>query len=72
MGVMQDAVSLIGLEPAAVEKKIGPPDEKDELADSDEIYWIYKTPFGTLSVHFQNHAVVGISPENFPIEKILK
>jgi hypothetical protein len=70
--VQQEKVTLIGLEPAAVERKIGVPDEKDELADSDEIYWIYKTTHGVLSVHFQNHLVVSYSPEDFPLEKIVK
>jgi hypothetical protein len=68
----QQKVTLIGLEPAVVEQKIGPPDDKDELADSDEVYWIYKTAFGTLSIHFQNHVVVSYSPEDFPLEKIVK
>jgi hypothetical protein len=72
MALAADKVLLTGLDPAAVEKKIGAPDEKDELADSDEIYWIYRTAFGILSVHFQNRAVIGITPEDFPIERILK
>jgi hypothetical protein len=65
-------VTLVGLDATQVEKKIGAPNEKDELADSDEAYWIYKTPYGTLSVHFQNRLVVSYSPEDFPLEKIVK
>lgn len=64
--------TLIGLDPAAVEAKIGKPDEKDELADSDEAYWIYKTKAGTLTVHFQNHVVISYTPEDFPLEQIWK
>lgn len=65
-------VTLIGLDPAGVERRIGLPDEKDELAGSDEVYWTYRTKRGTLSVHFQNQIVVGYSPEDFPLEQILK
>lgn len=68
----QDSATLIGLDPAAVERKIGAPQAKDELADSDEMYWIYRTPEGELSVHFQNRLVIGYTPEDFPLEKILK
>lgn len=68
----QSKVTLVGLTPQAVEAKIGKPDEVDVLADSDEIYWTYKTPHGVLSVHFQNHLVIGFSPEDFPVDKILK
>ena len=64
--------TLIGLDPAAVEKKIGAPDEKDDLADSDETFWIYRTAYGTLSVHFQNHVVVSFTPEDFPLDQIIK
>jgi hypothetical protein len=65
-------VTLIGLTPRAVETKIGKPDEVDTLADSDEVYWTYKTSYGVLTVHFQNSLVIGFAPENFPLEKILK
>jgi hypothetical protein len=65
-------VTLIGLDEARVEKAIGIPDEKYTLADSDEAYWIYKTPFGTLSVHFEDRVVVDITPDDFPIDKIAK
>jgi hypothetical protein len=68
----QDRAKLVGLDTAAVEARIGPPAEKDELADSDEAYWIYKTRAGTLSVHFQNALVVDIDPTDFPVEAILK
>jgi hypothetical protein len=68
----QQKVTLIGLQPPAVEAKIGAPHEKDVLADSDEVYWTYKTPHGVLSVHFQNGLVVSYSPEDFPLEKIVK
>lgn len=56
----------------AVEKKIGPPDENDDLVDSDETFWMYRTAYGTLSVHFQNHVVVSFTPEDFPLDKIIK
>jgi hypothetical protein len=68
----QSRVKLDGLDAAAVERKIGPPAEKEELADSNEVYWIYKTRSGTLSVHFQNSVVVDINPPDFPVETILK
>jgi hypothetical protein len=67
-----DQAKLVGLDTAAVEARIGPPTAKDELADSNEAYWIYNTPVGTLSVHFQNAQVVDIDPADFPVEKILK
>ena len=67
-----DRAKLVGLDSAAVEARIGPPTEKDELADSNEMYWIYKTPAGTLTVHFQNAQVVDIDPVDFPVEAILK
>lgn len=65
-------ITLVGLDQAQVEKRIGAPDEKDDLADSDEAYWIYKTQHGTLTVHFQNRLVVSYSPDDFPLEKIIK
>jgi len=65
-------LTLIGLDAAAVVARIGEPDQKDELADSDEAYWIYKTKAGVLTVHFQNHVVITYSPEDFPLEKIWK
>ncbi len=68
----QDRVKLVGLDPAAVEAMIGPPSEKDELADSNEAYWIYRTKAGVLSVHFQNSLVVDIEPADFPVDAILK
>jgi hypothetical protein len=68
----QPKVTLVGLTPRAVEAKIGKPDEIDTLADSDEVYWTYKTQYGELSVHFQNGLVIGLAPEDFPLEKILK
>jgi hypothetical protein len=68
----QGRVKLDGLDAAAVERKIGPPSEKEELADSNEVYWIYKTGSGTLSVHFQNSVVIDINPADFPVETILK
>jgi hypothetical protein len=68
----QDRAKLVGLDTAAVEARIGPPTEKEELADSNEAYWIYKTKAGTLSVHFQNAQVVDIDPADFPVEAILK
>lgn len=68
----QDRAKLVGLDTAAVELRIGPPNEKDELADSNEAYWIYRTKAGTLSVHFQNALVVDIDPADFPVEAILK
>ncbi|HEY2150826.1 MAG TPA: hypothetical protein VGH34_08460 [Vicinamibacterales bacterium] len=55
----QGRVKLDGLDAAAVERKIGAPSEKEELA-------------GTLSVHFQNSVVVDINPPDFPVETILK
>jgi hypothetical protein len=64
--------TLIGLTPRAVEAKIGKPDEIDALADSDEVYWTYKSTYGELSVHFQNGLVIGFTPEDFPLDKILK
>jgi len=67
-----DRAKLVGLDAAAVEARIGPPTEKDELADSNEAYWVYKTAAGTLTVHFQNAQVVDIDPTDFPVEKILK
>ena len=63
---------LTGLGPADVEARIGAPTEKDDLADSAETYWTYKTQVGTLVVHFQNNAVVDIDPPDFPVEAILK
>lgn len=68
----QPKVTLIGLTTRAVETKIGKPDEIDTLADSDEVYWTYKTTYGELSVHFQNGLVISFSPEDFPLEKIQK
>ena len=68
----QPKATLIGLTPRAVESKIGKPDEIDALADSDEVYWTYKTKYGELSVHFENGLVISFSPEEFPLEKILK
>ena len=68
----QDRAKLVGLDAAAVEARIGPPTEKEELADSNEAYWIYRTPVGTLSVHFQNAQVVDIDPSDFPVEAILR
>lgn len=65
-------VSLIGLDQAKVEAMIGKPDETDTLADSGEVFWVYKTKAGTLTVHFQNGTVVDIAPEDFPLETILK
>lgn len=67
-----DRAKLVGLDAAAVEARIGPPTEKNDLADSNEMYWIYKTPAGTLTVHFQNAQVVDIDPADFPVEAILK
>jgi hypothetical protein len=71
-GAAQDRVKLVGLDPPAVEARIGAPAEKKELADSNEADWIYKTKAGTLSVHFQNAVVVDIDPANFPVDTILK
>jgi hypothetical protein len=71
-GTGQKRVTLVGLDAAAVEKRIGAPVEKEELADSNEMYWIYKTKSGTLSVHFQNAVVVDIDPADFPVDTILK
>ena len=68
----QARAKLVGLETREVEARIGPPNEKEELADSNEAYWIYKTKAGTLAVHFQNGLVVDIDPANFPVESILK
>ena len=68
----QQKLTLVGLRPQQVEAKIGAPDEKDVLADSDEAYWTYKTPHGVLTVHFQNGLVVSFTPEDFPLEKIEK
>jgi hypothetical protein len=68
----QPKVTLIGLRPPQVEAKFGAPDEKDVLPDSDEAYWTYKTSHGELTVHFQNSVVVGYSPEDFPLETIVK
>lgn len=65
-------VSLIGLDPANVERRIGPPDDRNDLPDSDEAYWTYHTKAGTLTVHFQNDRVVDIDPSDFPIETILR
>jgi hypothetical protein len=67
-----DRATIVGLDAGEVEKRIGVPDERNELADSDEVYWIYKTKAGTLSIHFQNAVVVDIDPADFPLEKILK
>jgi hypothetical protein len=68
----QDRANLQGLDPAGVKERIGPPDEIDEHGESDELYWIYNTKEGTLSVHFQNGYVIGIDPRDFPVAKILK
>jgi hypothetical protein len=68
----QPKMTLVGLTPRAVESKIGKPDEIDTLADSDEVYWTYKTKYGELSVHFLNGLVISFTPEEFPLEKILK
>jgi hypothetical protein len=68
----QAGPTLIGLDNAAVETLIGPPAEKDELADSNEAYWTYTTSAGTLILHFQNAAVVDIDPADFPVERILR
>jgi hypothetical protein len=65
-------VTLVGLDTRQVQERIGPPDEKNELADSNEAYWIYKTKAGTLSVHFENSIVLDIDPADFPVETILK
>ena len=67
-----ERAKLIGLDMAEVKGRIGSPTEKEELADSNEAYWIYKTKAGTLSVHFQNALVVDIDPADFPVEAILK
>lgn len=68
----QDRANLQGLDPAGVKARIGPPDEIDEHGESDELFWIYNTKEGTLSVHFQNGYVIGIDPRDFPVAKILK
>jgi hypothetical protein len=68
----QDRAKLVGLDTVEVEQRIGPPAEKNELADSNEAYWTYKTKAGTLSVHFQNGIVIDIDPADFPVETILK
>ena len=67
-----DRARLVGLDTTEVEKRIGPPSEKEELADSNEAYWIYRTKAGRLSVHFQNFLVIDIDPPDFPVETILK
>jgi hypothetical protein len=64
--------ALVGLDAAAVEKLIGPPGDKDELADSNEAYWTYTTSAGILLLHFQNATVLDIDPADFPIERILR
>jgi hypothetical protein len=64
--------TLIGLAPKEVEAHIGPPDTKDDLADSDEAFWTYKTARGLLAIHFQNQAVISFSPGDFPLETIWK
>lgn len=66
------AFTLVGLTPAQVEDAIGRPDDRRDLADSDESYWSYSTRYGTLSVHFENGLVVSIAPDDFPVEKILE
>jgi len=63
---------LAGLGPAEVVERIGPPTEKEDLVDSAEAYWTYRTKAGTLTVHFQNNAVVDIDPSDFPVDAILK
>jgi len=68
----QDRANLQGLDPAGVKERIGPPDEIDEHGESDEVYWMYNTKAGTLSVHFQNGYVIGIDPRDFPVAAILK
>jgi hypothetical protein len=67
-----DRAKLIGLAPAEVVERIGPPDDKEDLPDSNEAYWTYRTRAGTLTVHFQNSGVVDIDPPTFPVEMILK
>jgi hypothetical protein len=67
-----ERVKLVGLDMTEIEKRIGPPAEKEDLPDSNEAYWIYKTKAGTLSVHFQNLVVVDIDPADFPVETILR
>ena len=67
-----DRAKLVGLDSAEVEARIGAPTEKNELADSNEMFWIYRTKAGTLSVHFENGVVVDIDPADFPVETILK
>ena len=67
-----DRAKLVGLDTVEVEQRIGKPSEKDELADSNEVYWTYKTKAGTLSVHFQNGVVLDIDPADFPVDAILK
>ena len=67
-----ERVSLVGLTYAQVEARIGPPGEKNELADSNEAYWMYRTAAGALSVHFENAIVLDIDPSDFPVATILK
>ena len=67
-----DRARLVGLDVVEVAARIGPPAEKNELADSNEAYWIYKTQAGTLSVHFENALVIDIDPADFPVETLLK
>jgi hypothetical protein len=67
-----ERATLVGLDTAEVLERIGPPAEKNELADSNEAYWIYKTQAGTLSVHFENALVIDIDPADFPVETLLK
>jgi hypothetical protein len=67
-----DRARLVGLDAVEVEARIGPPAEKNELADSNEAYWIYKTLAGTLSVHFENALVIDIDPADFPVETLLR
>ncbi|MGH9145001.1 MAG: hypothetical protein ACRD2I_28010 [Vicinamibacterales bacterium] len=67
-----ERATLVGLTYAQVEARIGRPDDKNELADSNEAYWIYRTKAGTLSVHFENAIVVDIDPADFPVGTILE
>jgi hypothetical protein len=64
--------TLVGLDAAGVESLIGPPREKNDLADSNEAYWTYKTAAGTLTLHLQNSVVVDVDPADFPVERILR